>query len=129
MPAPALETTGLDPRTVKERAKSIFRETFHYPGIAFRSIGRECFAWALRSARFELEHGTAAERAERAAQTEAARYGFNIDALEFECARRRFGSFTTTLEGSLERLAVFRRAWAIAWDRKSLIKTAEKEIA
>jgi hypothetical protein len=32
------------------RAWAIFRQTYNYPAIPFRSIGRPCFAWALRRA-------------------------------------------------------------------------------
>lgn len=37
------------------RAWAIFRETYHYPRIKFASIGRECFAWALRRAWVEAK--------------------------------------------------------------------------
>jgi hypothetical protein len=35
---------------VMARAWVIFRQTYRYPAIPFRSIGRKCFAWALRKA-------------------------------------------------------------------------------
>lgn len=35
---------------VMTRAWAIFRATYHYPQIKFASIGRGCFAWALRQA-------------------------------------------------------------------------------
>lgn len=40
----------MDRRSVMTRAWAIFRQTYNYPGIPFRSIGRRCFAWALRRA-------------------------------------------------------------------------------
>lgn len=39
---------------VMARAWEIFRETYAYPAVPFRSIGRACFASALRSAWAEL---------------------------------------------------------------------------
>ena len=36
--------------SIMSRAWDIFRETYHYPRIKFASIGRDCFAWALRKA-------------------------------------------------------------------------------
>jgi hypothetical protein len=35
------------------RAWAIFRQTYHYPQIKFKDIGRPCFAWALKRAWFE----------------------------------------------------------------------------
>lgn len=32
------------------RAWAIFRETYRYPAIPFKSIGRQCFTWALKEA-------------------------------------------------------------------------------
>lgn len=37
-------------RVIMSRAWAIFRQTYNYPAIPFRSIGRPCFAWALRRA-------------------------------------------------------------------------------
>jgi hypothetical protein len=104
---------------VKARAKSIFAKTYHYPEVPFRSIGRRCFKWAMDMARFEAEHGTKGERAEREAQQIAAAHGFNIETLTFEVERRKFGSFTTTGEGSPERQAIYRRALDIARTKQS----------
>jgi hypothetical protein len=36
--------------TIMARAWEIFTETYRYPQAPFRSIGRRCFAWALRRA-------------------------------------------------------------------------------
>ena len=35
---------------IMQRAWAIFRQTYRYPAVPFRSLGRECFAWALREA-------------------------------------------------------------------------------
>lgn len=35
---------------VMSAAWQIFRETYNYPRVSFRSIGRQCFAWALKEA-------------------------------------------------------------------------------
>jgi len=35
---------------VMSRAWAIFRETYGYPRLPFRSIGRKCFGWSLRKA-------------------------------------------------------------------------------
>lgn len=37
-------------QAVMKRAWAIFRTTYRYPAIPFASIGRRCFAWALRKA-------------------------------------------------------------------------------
>src|SRR5579871_784563 len=39
-----------DRAAIMRRAWVIFRDTYRYPSIPFRSIGRPCFAWALRKA-------------------------------------------------------------------------------
>ena len=35
---------------VLARAWAIFRASYNYPRVPFRSIGRACFAWALKAA-------------------------------------------------------------------------------
>jgi hypothetical protein len=40
----------IDRAVVMRRAWAIFRETYKYPQIKFRDIGRNCFAWALKQA-------------------------------------------------------------------------------
>jgi hypothetical protein len=37
-------------QTIMLRAWAIFRQTYHYPAVPFRSLGHPCFAWALRRA-------------------------------------------------------------------------------
>lgn len=40
----------MDRAAVMRRAWAVFRETYRYPEITFKDIGRKCFAWALRKA-------------------------------------------------------------------------------
>ena len=40
----------IDRAAVMRRAWAIFRQTYKYPLIQFKDIGRSCFAWALRRA-------------------------------------------------------------------------------
>jgi len=40
----------LAPGFADRRAWQIFRETYHYPTIPFKNIGRPCFGWALSEA-------------------------------------------------------------------------------
>jgi len=40
--------------TTKTLAKEIFCRTYRYPAIPFRSLGRECFAWAMTEARRQI---------------------------------------------------------------------------
>lgn len=114
---------------VKRRAKVIFGDVYKYPAIPFRSIGRACFKWALDRARFEMVHGTPAERAEREAQNIAAQYQFDVEALHFQCERRRYGSFSTTTEGTNERLAVFTRALRLAEAEQAAHGIGQQEVA
>jgi hypothetical protein len=62
------------PRTKRSllmrRAWAIFRTTYNFPAIPFRSIGRPCFAWALRKAWTE-ERAADALGAELAEKLEA----------------------------------------------------------
>lgn len=39
---------------IKARAKVIFGRAYNYPAVPLRSIGRQCFAWAMAKARQEL---------------------------------------------------------------------------
>jgi hypothetical protein len=40
----------MDKSKIMLTAWQIFRETYHYPAIPFKSIGRACFGWALSEA-------------------------------------------------------------------------------
>lgn len=60
----------------------------------------------------EYEAKLAADEAE--ARKIAAEHNFNIETLTFEVERRRFGSFTTTPDGSPERRGIYARALEIA---------------
>jgi hypothetical protein len=52
LPSPGQPDTPnpLSPKAVMSEAWRIFRETYNYPYVSFRSIGRRCFASALRLA-------------------------------------------------------------------------------
>ena len=41
---------AIDCAAVMRRAWAIFKETYSYPAISMASIGRHCFAWALKKA-------------------------------------------------------------------------------
>jgi hypothetical protein len=61
----------IDRAALMQRAWAIFRETYKYPQIKFKAIGRRCFAWALQKAWEEAREAArvaaipAQERAER----------------------------------------------------------------
>lgn len=57
------------PLEIAARAKQVFGAQYHYPHISFRSLGRECFAWARREAKRQLLE----EAAEAARPSEAIR--------------------------------------------------------
>ncbi|MGJ5136860.1 hypothetical protein ACQR1V_02640 [Bradyrhizobium oligotrophicum] len=56
---------------IMRRAWAIFRQTYKFPQIKFRDIGRSCFAWALRKAWAEAQEAVrlaaipAADKSER----------------------------------------------------------------
>lgn len=52
---------------IMSRAWAIFREKYNYPRVPFRSIGKACFAWALKMAWHEARETArlAAEGIER----------------------------------------------------------------
>lgn len=77
---------GIDRQLVMRRAWEIFRTTCHYPQIKFASIGRPCFAWALRKAWYEAK--AARDVALIPAEIRAGR----IDELCWQIDRARFGS-------------------------------------
>lgn len=67
---------SINRKAIMTRAWEIFRATYRYPSIPFASIGRGCFAWALRKAWAEARDTAriaaipAAVRAERVAALE-----------------------------------------------------------
>jgi len=80
-------------------------------------------------AQFELENHARmalanvewdAKKAAEQAQVEkiAADYSYDVERLAFEVQRRAFGSFTTTIDGSPERSALFERARKFAAERR-----------
>lgn len=40
----------MNKQEIMKAAWAIFRETYHYPAVPFRSLGRKCFGWALSEA-------------------------------------------------------------------------------
>lgn len=77
-----------DRRAIMARAWAIFRETYHYPRIRFASIGRPCFAWALRKAWAEYK------KARAVAAIPAADKASRIEILQQQIKRARFGAAT-----------------------------------
>jgi len=69
--------------------------------------------WAAREAIIDRDAGVL-----------AATFGYEIDRLQFEIDRRNFGSFTTTLSGSPNEQARYRRALAIAKAKRDAAKIA-----
>jgi hypothetical protein len=49
-PVQTVTPNPLSPKAIMSEAWRIFRETYNYPYVSFRSIGRRCFASALRLA-------------------------------------------------------------------------------
>lgn len=76
----------IDRQMVMRLAWKVFRETYHYPHIKFASIGRPCFAWALRKAWHE------AKAARTVALIPADVRANRIDQLRWQIERARFGS-------------------------------------
>lgn len=76
----------IDRQAVMRRAWEIFRTTYHYPQIKFSSIGRPCFAGALRKAWHE------AKAARAVALIPADVRASRIDELRWHIDRARFGS-------------------------------------
>lgn len=69
---------------IMSRAWAIFRATYHYPQIRFASIGRQCFAWALKQAWAEAHKAAAVAAIPAAAKVE------RIAALEAAIGREAF---------------------------------------
>ncbi len=67
-------------KQIMTRAWAIFRATYHYPATPFASIGKACFAWALRMAWWEAKE--AARIAAISADTKIARAASLRAALE-----------------------------------------------
>jgi hypothetical protein len=71
------------------RAWEIFRATYGYPSVPFRSIGRECFAWALRKAWWEVR------KARALAAMPAERLSARVSYLRDEIELLKYRSFAT----------------------------------
>ena len=37
----------MNKREIMTAAWALFRETYHYPAVPFKSLGRQCFGWCL----------------------------------------------------------------------------------
>jgi hypothetical protein len=86
-----MTTAAENNRQIMQAAWAIFRKTYRYPEVPFKSIGRQCFAWALRKA-----HAEAKERARLAAMAADAKAA-RIDALRREIELATYAdSYTTT---------------------------------
>jgi hypothetical protein len=72
---------GMNRQTIMTRAWAIFRKTYGFPAVPFRSLGRECFGWALRTAWHEARE--AARIAAIPAAVKAARAAVLQDELSF----------------------------------------------
>lgn len=46
-------------RQIMTRAWAIFRATYRFPAVPFKSIGRPCFGWALKEAHREVRAAAA----------------------------------------------------------------------
>ncbi len=71
------------PAEVMRRAWALFSFNYNYPLVPFRSIGRRCFAWALRTAWAEARQ-KAALRAAMPADARAARVAAIREAIAAE---------------------------------------------
>jgi len=87
---------------VMARAWAILSETYSYPQIPFRSIGRKCFAWALRKA--WAEAWAAAALAATSAEELTARVA-EIDRELGDLKYRGFSTHTTKRAVELRELA------------------------
>jgi hypothetical protein len=83
---------------IMRRAWAIFRETYGYPSIPFRSIGRECFGWALRKAWAEAR--AAAELSATPTEALAAR----IEGIEREIDSLKYRNWGTNVSRETDRL-------------------------
>ena len=81
---------------VMRRAWAIFRETYQYPSIPFKSIGRKCFAWAMKQAWAEVKE--AARVAAIPADAKAARIETLQAAIEREYFNEQWQSASFRIE-------------------------------
>ena len=90
---------------VMTAAWRIFRETYNYPAIPFRSIGRQCFVWALKEAHRRAREAAriaaipAPVKAARVAELEAAR-----DLAPFMASYRQSQARVAEIDAELSRL-------------------------
>jgi hypothetical protein len=87
--------TEMRKAAVMTRAWEIFRRTYRYPQIKFASIGRDCFAWALRQAWAEAR--TAARLAAIPAPVKVARVAALHVAIEREAFNDHYPSYAANV--------------------------------
>jgi hypothetical protein len=88
------------------RAWAIFRQTYNYPAIPFRRIGRSCFAWALRQAWQEAKQAEAAAAIPAAVKADTAvRLNRELDLLEYRADYRTACLRRAEIQAELARLA------------------------
>jgi hypothetical protein len=95
------------------RAWAIFRNTYGYPTVLFRSIGRQCFAWALRKAWWEVREARAL------AVMPAERLSARVSYLRDEIELLSFRSFATNAGAARRKLEVELSALAAELDRRA----------
>ncbi|MBS7702697.1 hypothetical protein [Chelatococcus asaccharovorans] len=79
-----VHNTSLDRAAIMRAAWAIFREVYRFPAVPFASIGRKCFAWALREAwRRGREKARAALVKPEARKAEVIRLHREIEVLDF----------------------------------------------
>ena len=95
-----------DRKAVMTRAWVIFRQTYNYPAVRFRSIGRPCFAWALkeawRQAREAARIAAIPPEVKAARSTELQR---TLALLPYRADYRRAASIRVEIETELTKLA------------------------
>ena len=90
---------------IMKRAWVIFSETYCYPSVPFKSIGRKCFAWALRQAWAEAKQ--AVEAADNAADRNQAQLILHnrIAALDFKPFGHNIARERAILQNQISNLA------------------------
>jgi hypothetical protein len=107
----------ISPATVMRRAWAIFSETYGYPRMPFRSIGRACFAWALRKAWAEVR--SAAELAAIPTADIAAR----VQRIETEIASLTYADWGVSVSEESPRLQAELRPLIAELGRRPVAET------
>lgn len=96
-------TPKIDRAAIMSRAWAIFRAAYHYPQIKFASIGRGCFAWALRQAWAEAR--TAARVAAIPAPVKAERITTLQGAIDREAFNDHYPSYAANIAAMRSEIA------------------------